>query len=251
MQARFFSNARIYLNLSAFSRFKANRRRQRGRRVAEHEQAATTSTPKRPEGVPNIEDNQDDRNRRPHPAGDHPVDQRPIWDDFAFTHRVLDLARQRGYSIRELTKGAGTSSDYFTPLAKNRIVGRNTSVIGKLARFLNCHPGFLAYGPKEFPGPADVETVTATDVIVARPGDPTAEQQIGMVAQVLGAYMLNIALDPEQQRVAAVTCVRQLERIIKRTEQATRRAETAAKSAAVLATLSAAISAMGLFTAVF
>jgi len=76
------------------------------------------------------------------PNGEATQRQDQLWDDDAFRQRCIDLATERGLTIRDTVIGAETSADY---LLKSQI-GRNTNVVMRLARYFNVDPAWLAWG---------------------------------------------------------------------------------------------------------
>lgn len=110
------------------------------------------------------------------------------WDDDAFRHHAITLARAQGRSPSEVCTSAGLTNDYLTRPHKT---GRNIRAIIALARELRVSPAELI--PKNDPVPVD-------SLILRR---------LAMVAHV--AAHLYISLDTERrptpkevQRIVAV-----------------------------------------------
>lgn len=66
---------------------------------------------------------------------DHP------WNDAEFVKRVKKLAALRQITILDLTRSANVSRFYLS----KPTIGRNTNVIMRIARILDCHPAYLMF----------------------------------------------------------------------------------------------------------
>jgi hypothetical protein len=130
----------------------------------------------------------------PQSGGHQPVER--LWDDDGFRARVVEMAQLRGISQRDVIIGAGTSAKYLEPSA-----GRNTNIVMRIAKFLDCHPAYLMFGPTIATGPdtPPPPLPTRTDSsdfksLSSRGG--SAEQRIAIIAQIIASYWMNVSLDP-------------------------------------------------------
>jgi len=130
----------------------------------------------------------------PQNGGHQPVER--LWDDDGFRARVLEVAQQRGLAQRDVIAGAGTNTKYFDASA-----GRNTNIVMRIAKFLDCHPAYLMFGPTIAPGPESVlpsqpPRADSADFKSLSSRGGSAEQRIAIIAQIIASYWMNVSLDP-------------------------------------------------------
>jgi hypothetical protein len=166
--------------------------------MSDHEPPANAAEP----DIPDIIESSGPQN-----GGHQPVER--LWDDDGFRARTLEVAQLRGLSQRDVIIGAGTSTKYFEPSA-----GRNTNIVMRIAKFVDCHPAYLMFGPTIAPGPDSAPPpplrADSADFKSLSSRGGSAEQRIAIIAQIIASYWMNVSLDPRAASRATDNALRQI-----------------------------------------
>lgn len=140
--------------------------------------------------------------------GHQPVER--LWDDARFRARIKEMAKLRGFTVRDVLIGAGTSMKYMDPSS-----GRNTNIIMRVSKFLDCHPAYLMFGPtvatqpesSQSPAPTSTNGLSYAQLAA---GGGSIEQRLAVIAQIIASHWLHVSLDPKAACMAAAISLRQI-----------------------------------------